>query len=401
MSKIGIIKEGKVPIDRRVPVTPQQALQIEKTFGVEVLVQSSDIRCYSDDDYRDAGLRVVESLEDCDIILGVKEVPIEKLIPGKTHFFFSHTIKKQDYNRNLLRSILDKQIRLIDWETLTDGSGNRIIAFGRWAGIVGAYNGLWTYGKRFNLFELRRANECFDYEDLKTEYQKIKLPNIKIAITGRGRVTKGAMEVLLGAGIKQVSPSDFLSQQFDGPVFTQLSSSDYNKKKDGGEFVRSEFYQNPERYAGDFKKYTEAADLLIACAFWDPSAPVLFEREEALDAAFQIKVIADITCDIEGSIPSTKQPSTIDDPIYDYNPASDRVEDALSQEANITVMAVDNLPCELPRDASESFGNEFIDNVIEHLLGDDEADIIANATITNEGSLMPRYTYLQDFVDGK
>lgn len=401
MTKIGIIKEGKIPIDRRVPLTPQQAKSIQENYDVEVAVQSSDIRCFTDDDYRNAGLTIVDSVDDCDIILGVKEVPIDKLIPNKTHFFFSHTIKKQDYNRDLLRSILDKKIRLIDWETLTNENGNRIIAFGRWAGIVGAYNALWTYGKRYNLFNLRRANECFDYEDLKKEFEKIDLPNIKIALTGGGRVTKGAMEVLHGVGISQVTPHDFLTQRFEEPVFTQLNSRDYNKRKDGGEFHRNEFYTNPELYDGDFLKYAKVTDLLIACAFWDPAAPVLFHREDIIRDDFDIRIIADITCDIEGSIPSTKKPSTIDDPIYDYNPSDDEIEQALTDEGNITVMAVDNLPCELPRDASQSFGNELVNNVIPHLLGDDEKGIIQRATITKDGVLTENYAYLQDYVDGQ
>lgn len=401
MTKIGIIKEGKVPIDRRVPLTPQQAKYVQDNFDVEIMVQKSDIRCFSDEDYLEAGLSVVDAIDDCDIILGVKEVPIEKLEPNKTHFFFSHTIKKQDYNRDLLRAILDKKIKLIDWETLTNENGKRIIAFGRWAGIVGAYNGLWTYGKRYNLFHLRRANECFDYDDLKTELTKVKLPNIKIALTGGGRVTKGAMEILLGIGVRQVSSHDFLNGRYDEPVFTQLNSRDYNKRKDGAEFHRTDFYTQPELYEGDFLKYTKVADILIACAYWAPAAPVLFQREDILRDDFKIKVIADITCDIEGSIPSTKKPSTIDDPIYDYNPSDDRVEEAITDEGNITVMAVDNLPCELPRDASESFGNELVNNVIPHLLGNDEQQIIHRATITSGGKLTEKYAYLQDYVDGK
>jgi len=401
MTKIGIIKEGKVPIDKRVPLTPAQAKQLKESYKVEVVAQSSDIRCFTDDDYRQAGIDIVDSIEDCDIILGVKEVPISNLIPNKTHFFFSHTIKKQDYNRDLLRAILDKNIRLIDWETLTNENQNRVIAFGRWAGIVGAYNALWTYGKRYNLFHIRRAHECFDYEDLKSEFKKIGLPNIKIALTGGGRVTKGAMEVLHGVGISHVTPRDFLENRFDEPVFTQLNSRDYNKRKDGGEFHRHEFYDHPELYEGDFKQYTQVTELLIACAFWDPTAPVLFHREDIMNNDFDIKVIADITCDIEGSIPSTKQPSTIDDPIYDYNPSDDEVEEALSDEGNITVMAVDNLPCELPRDAPESFGSQFLENVAEHLLVNDAKNIIQKATIAENGSLTKRYDYLQDYVDGQ
>ena len=401
MTKIGLIKEGKFPIDRRVPLTPIQAKKVKSDFGVNLVVQSSDIRCFSDQDYKDVDIEVVDSVDDCDIILGVKEVPVNKLVENKIHFFFSHTIKKQSYNRNLLQAILKKKIKLIDWEVLTNSDGNRVIAFGRWAGIVGAYNGLLTYGKRYNLFNIRKANECFDYVDLKTELSKIKLPNIKIAVTGGGRVAKGAMEVLLGAGIRQVTSRDYLEERFNEPVFTQLNSRDYHKRMNGGVFHRSEFYDSPEKYRSDFLKYTKVTKLLIACAFWNPSAPVLFKREDIIRDDFGIKVIADITCDIEGSIPCTKQSSIIDDPIYDYNPSDDQVEQALTDEGNITVMAVDNLPCELPKDASESFGNELVNNVLPCLLESDKEGTISRATITAEGKLTERYAYLQDYVDGQ
>lgn len=400
MPKIGLIKEGKIPIDKRVPLTPLQAKEVKEKFDVELVAQSSDIRCFTDQDYKDQGIDIVDSVADCDIILGVKEVPIEMLEAGKTHFFFSHTIKKQDYNRELLRAILTKNVRLVDWETLTNENDKRIIAFGRWAGIVGAYNGLWTFGRRYNLFEIRRANECFDYADLKSEYSKINLPPIKIAVTGGGRVSKGAIEVLLGIGIRQVTVHDYLEKNFKEPVFSQLNTRDYNKRIDNSEFHRSEFYSNPELYKSDFKKFTKVTDLLIAGAFWDPASPVLFTRQDIVRDDFDIRVIADITCDIEGSIPSTKQPSTIDDPIYDYNPSDDIVEQALSDEGNITVMAVDNLPCELPRDASDSFGNELINNVLPELLGSDSKGIIKGATITENGKLTDAYAYLQDYVDG-
>lgn len=400
--KIGLIKEGKVPIDRRVALTPFQAKEVMSKFpGVEIVAQSSDIRCFSDQDYENEGVKVVDDVSDCDIILGVKEVRINDLIPNKTFFFFSHTIKKQDYNRELLRSILSKNIRLIDYETLTDANSQRIIAFGRWAGIVGAYNGIWTFGKRYNLFNLRRAHECFDLEDLKTEFAKVKLPSIKIVVTGGGRVAKGAMEVLHGMNIKKVTPAVFLKERFDFPVFTQLNTRDYNVKKDGSEFSRNEFYESPELYESDFLKYARVADVLIASAFWDPHAPVLFKREDITKEDFKLNIVADITCDIEGSIPSTKKPSTIDEPIYDFNPTDDRVEPALSDEANVTVMAVDNLPCELPRDASESFGNELVNNVLPHLLGNDTEKIIERATIAEKGQLTSYYDYLQDYVDGR
>lgn len=400
--KIGIVREGKVPIDRRTPLTPVQAGQIMKTFpGTKVVAQTSDIRCFTDDDYLKEGIEVVDSLDDCDVILGVKEVPIKDLIPGKTYFFFSHTIKKQAYNRGLLQAILQKKIRLIDYETLTDKEKKRIIAFGRWAGIVGAYNGIWTFGRRYNLFDLRRAKDCFDLEDLKTEFTKVNLPPVMITVTGGGRVAKGAMEVLHGMNIRKVTPFDFLQERFDFPVFTQLNTRDYHKRKDGGDFSRQEFYQSPGHYEADFLKYARKTDILIAAAFWDPHAPVLFRREDILKDHFRIRVIADITCDIEGSIPSTKRASTIEDPVYDYIPSDDETEKAFGDEGNITVMAIDNLPCELPRDASESFGNELVHNVLPHLLGDDEEGVIRRAIIAENGALTPGYTYLQDFAEGK
>lgn len=403
MSKltIGIIKEGKVPIDRRVPITPSQVKEIIKHHP-EVIIncQRSDIRCFEDSEYEKAGAILVNDVSDCEVILGVKEVPLDMLADGKTHFFFSHTIKKQAYNRELLRTIMSKKIRLIDWECLTDLSARRLIAFGRYAGIVGAYNGILTYGQRYNLFKLRPAHTCFDLEDMRTEFDKVKLPNIKIALTGGGRVAKGAMEVLFGMKIRRVSPAEFLKERFNEPVFTQLNTRDYNSRVNGGGFDRDEFYDDPENYESSFLPFAQKADILIAGAFWDPKAPVLFTKENAVQQDFNIRVIADITCDIEGSIPSTKQPSTIEDPIYDYNPSNDRVEPAFVDEGNITVMAVDNLPCELPRNASEDFGKEFIRSILPNLLGEDKDAILERATITQNGELTPAYHYLQDFVNG-
>lgn len=402
MPKIGILKEGKVPVDKRVAITPQQAGFIKHNFSdVELVCQKSDIRCFSDEDYTSEGIELVDHVDDCDIIFGVKEVPLGQLIPDKTYFFFSHTIKKQDYNRALLNEVLDKNIRLIDYETLTDANSQRIIAFGRYAGIVGAYNGIWSFGKRYNLFKIRRANECFDLDDMKSEYEKITLPAMKIAITGGGRVAKGAMEVLLGLGVQKVTPERFVKEDFSKPVFTQLNSRDYNIHTEGNEFNRTEFFDHPEHFQSDFYQYAKCTDLLIACAYWNPKAPVLFTREEATHRDFKINIIADVTCDIEGSIPSTIRPATIDDPVFDYDPTTGKERPAFSDEGNITVMSVDNLPCELPRNASEDFGHELVNNVLPCLLGDDPDKIIPRATIAEQGKLTSYYAYLQDYADEK
>ena len=401
MLKIGVVREGKIPVDERVPLTPDHAAYLTSHYpDAEVMVQKSEIRCFHDEDYRSANIPVMDDVSGADLLLGVKEVPIDKLIEGKTYIFFSHTIKKQAYNRELLIAILEKNITLIDYELLTNNQGRRIVAFGRYAGIVGAYNGILTFGIRYNLFKIRRAHDCFDLEDLKTEYAKVKLPPVKIVITGGGRVARGAQEVMHGMGIKEVTTEDFISRTYDHPVYTQLHSSDYNKHKEAKQFSDEVFHTYPHEFEGDFLKYAHQADILIAGAYWDPAAPVLFKREHILDKAFKLKVIADITCDIEGSIPSTLQPCTIDDPVYDYDPIEGLVDTPYTNENNITVMAVDNLPCELPRDASKDFGKELVENVLPHLIADDHEGIIQRATITSNGTLTDRFSYLQDFVDG-
>lgn len=397
--KLGIIREGKIPPDKRVPFTPQQVEEIRQRFPqVSIVCEASDVRCYRDEEYHSLGIPVVKDISDCDILMGIKEVPVDALIENKTYLFFSHTMKKQPHNKKLLQTALNKKIRLIDYEALKDRQGNRLVAFGRYAGIVGAYNGLWTYGKRYHTFTLRRAFECFDVNDLKRELRKVKLPPVKIILTGAGRVGKGAMETLDSAGIRKVNVEDFLSVKFDEPVYVQLSSADYHVRNDGGSFNREEFHKHPERYVSTFKKFTAVADILMAGAFWNPVAPKLFSRDDMLAGNFTIKIIADITCDVGGSIPSTKQASTIPDPLYDYDPATDSVTAPFSDNKFITTMAVDNLPCELPRSASQEFGRDLIDRILKPLLGDDPEEIIDRATITKNGSLTKSFVYLADYI---
>jgi saccharopine dehydrogenase (NAD+, L-lysine forming) len=398
-TKIGLLRERKSPPDKRVPFTPLQVEEIHQRFpNVIVVCEQSSVRCFSSEEYIEHGSAVQVDLADCNILMGIKEVPPADILNGKTYIIFSHTIKKQPYNRKLLQSILEKKATLIDYEAMKDTQGNRLVAFGRYAGLVGAYNGLLTYGKRFNLFALRRAFECFDVNDLKIELRKVNLPPIKIILTGTGRVAKGAMETLDTAGIRKVSPADFLHRQFGEPVYTQLGSPDYHFRKEGGAFNREEFHLIPEKYASNFREYTRVADLLMAGAFWNPNAPVLFTREEMQAADFKITVIADITCDIGGSIPSTKKASSIDEPIYDYNPQTDSVHLPLSDERHVTVMAIDNLPCELPRSASEEFGRDLIDRILKPLLGADTEHIIDRATIARDGKLTAHFQYLRDYV---
>ena len=401
--KIGIIKEGKIPVDKRVALSPKACKEVlEKYPEVEICVASSEIRCYKDHEYEELGIPVMADVSHCDILLGIKEVPIAELVAQKIYLYFSHTIKEQPYNRDLLVAMLNKQIQMVDYEVLTDEKGNRVIAFGRYAGLVGAYNGIMAYGKRHQLFELKPAHECFDLAEMKAECRKIAeaLPAVKIVVTGGGRVAKGAMETLAEMGIQQVSPSEFLEKEYDKPVFAQLNSEDYHVRKDGSSFDYPHFYQYPEAYNSTFLPFTQAADILVAAAYWHPASPVLFTKADMRAEEFKIRVIADITCDIEGSIPSTKQPSTISDPLYDYNRELEKLEAPLSDTKNVTVMAVDNLPNELPRDASDAFGRQLIDFVLPNLLGNDEEGMIARASISKGGKLTSKFEYLQNYVNG-
>lgn len=398
--RLGILREGKVPPDKRVPLTPLECSELLKRFpNVEIYIQPSPIRSYADDEYTAFGLPLVEDLSNCDILMGVKEVPVDMLIPGKKYMFFSHTIKKQPHNRKLLQAILDKKIQLIDYECLTDKEHNRIIGFGRYAGIVGAYNGILGYGKKYDLFHLKPANKCRDRAEMEEEMRRVKLPNIKILLTGGGRVANGAIETLSALKIRKVTPYEFLHNSYREPVYCQLHSKDYHEAKDGSSWNLKDFYSHPEKYNSTFLKYTQVTDLLITGHFWDPHQPKLFSKEDMKQPGFHISVIADITCDIDGSVPSTVRASTIAEPFYGYNPATENIDMPFSSRT-ITVMAVDNLPCELPRDASDDFGKELSERVLPYVFGEDTEGMIERASITRDGKLMPAFEYLSDYVAG-
>lgn len=396
---IGIIREGKNPPDRRVAFCPDQLKCLRELFGEKLsfVVESSPDRSYSDDEYRDAGIEVADDISEADVFFGVKEVPIGNLIANKTYFFFSHTIKKQRYNKPLLRAILDKNIRLIDYEVLKDEEGNRVVAFGRWAGIVGAYNAFWTYGKKTALYDIKQASECKDLEELKRELKNVQLPPIKIVVTGAGRVGKGVREILEALKIPEVETHEFLHLYFEESVFTVLSSSDYNRRKVDGGYDREEFYASPENYESHFLKFAEAAEMLIAAAYWDPDAPRLFELEDINSPDFSISVIADVTCDIGGSIPTTLRASDILDPVYDVVRETGMEIQAFGSQTSISVMAIDNLPCELPRESSRAFGLMLEQWVIPALLKENDP-ILERATVARDGDLTLEFMYLRDFV---
>jgi len=398
--KIGIIREGKIPGDQRAPFTPEILKSVADSFAdqLECCVEQSNLRAFSNQEYLDKGVEIVVDMSDVDVLFGVKEVPIEQLIPNKTYFFFSHTIKKQAKNKGLLQAILAKSIRLIDYELLKNPAGERVVAFGRWAGIVGAYTAFWTYGKKTGLFEISRAMALKDLEGLKGELKQVVLPPIKIIVTGRGRVGKGVLEILEILKIKEVSSQEFLFQQFDEPVFVVVSSSDYLRRKSDGGFDKTHFYAYPEDYESHFLPFAEVGELLIAAAYWDPKAPRLFELDAIKSSNFSISIIADITCDLNGSIPTTHRTTTILDPIYDVDRKTAQELPAFGKQDSISVMAIDNLPCELPRESSTEFAQQLFQWVIPEL-GKANSSILEKATIARDGDLTLEFMYLSDYVD--
>ncbi|MEB8329850.1 NAD(P)-dependent oxidoreductase [Flavobacteriaceae bacterium KMM 6897] len=399
--KFGIIRERKNPPDRRVVLSPEACLKLRSIHpNATIIVEPSPIRIFKDEEYATKGFEVASKMEECDVLLGVKEVPMEDLIPNKKYFFFSHTIKKQPYNRDLLQTVLKKNIELYDHEVITNSNGQRLVAFGRYAGIVGAYNGIRAYGLKFDLFNLPKAEDLVDQKALIIELQNICLPNIKILLSGRGRVGNGAKEMLDAMGIKKVAIEDYLHNDFQEPVYCQIDASEYNKRKDGVRGNKADFFAHPEEYKSNFIRFTKVTDFYIAGHFYGDGAPYLYTREDAKDPSFKIKVVADVSCDIDGPVATTIKPSTIADPIYGYDAATETAVEFKNEKA-IAVMAVDNLPCELPRDASLGFGDAFLKNVIPAFFNNDADGVLLRARMTQNGKLTERYSYLQDFVEGK
>lgn len=399
--KFAIIKERKNPPDRRVVFSPEKLAEARAQFpNTEFVVESSDIRIFPDSAYQKLGFKVTDDVSDCDVMIGVKEVPIENLIPNKKYFYFSHTIKKQPYNRKLLKAMLEKNIEMYDHETIVKKSGARLIGFGRYAGLVGAYNGFRALGLRDNLFNLPKVETLADLDEVKAELDKITLPSIKILLTGTGKVAQGAKEILDHLKIKEISDALYLTSKFTEPVYVMADVMEYAKRKDGKVGDKWEFYKDPSGYESNFMPYAKETDVFIAGHFYGNNAPYLFTREDAKSPDFKINLVADISCDVDGPVASTLRASTIADPFYGYDPRTEK-EVAFNAQDAMTVMAVDNLPCELPKDASEGFGEMFLENVIPAFFNGDKRGILKRAKITENGKLTERFSYLQDYVDSK
>jgi saccharopine dehydrogenase (NAD+, L-lysine-forming) len=395
MLTIGLIREGKIPPDNRVSLTPAQSKWVQQNLPVTIKVQHCDTRCFNDREYMEAGIEVKEDLSDCDILLGIKEVPVRMLIPAKTYLFFSHTKKKQLYNQNLLQSIISKKITLIDYECLEHDDGTRIIGFGFFAGVVGAHNGMMAYGNRTGAFKLERVYKQRSFQQLIHTYFGLQLPLLKIAVTGSGRVAHGILEIMNLMEIHEAEPDEYLEQKFDYPVYVHLKGADLYEDKLTGKYSRIGFHQHPENYNCLFNKYVSETDILLNGVYWDERIPRLFEMDNIKNENFNIVTIADISDDRNGSVPCNIGDGTMEEPIYGIDKTTGKVT-LPYLENSIDIMAVGNLPNELPRDASRYFGEQLIKFILKDLIKGG-SKIITNATIVKEGVLTNEFNYLREY----
>lgn len=399
MIRIGIVREGKTPQDNRTPLSPKQCKDLLTKYpSLEIYVQPSPIRCFSDEEYQLQAIPLQEDLSHCDILMGVKEALIDTLIPHKTYLFFSHTKKAQPYNKKLMQALVTHQIRMIDYECLTHDDGHRIVGFGFWAGVVGAHNGLLEYGKKTGLYTLQPVHTYKNFEALKESYESFIVPPVKIVVTGTGRVASGILDILQYLDIAEVSPIDFLQKSYTYPVFTHLKGEDLYARKDDSTYNRDNFHAHADQYTCLFLPYAKQADILMNGIYWDHKIPRLFELNDIQHPQFKLPVIADITCDENGSVPCNVGASTIADPTYGFDKLTlQKTVPHLPIQQTIDIMAVDNLPNELPRDASKYFGGFLMTYVLPNLIEGIQSNVIKRATICEQGQLTSHFAYLHDY----
>ena len=406
INSIGIIKESRKD-ESRAPLAPYQISEIKKQFpSISFLVQPCNNRTFKNEEYEESGAKIIENLNDCDLLFGVKEVDDKKLIPNKTYVFFSHTYKlnKETLSnaqgtpgidkKELLRSVLKKNIKLIDYENIRDTNGSRYLGFGRFAGIVGCYNTLNLYLLQNKFQPLARAYKINNYERIIKNLSEIYFPKFKLLVTGDGRVNKGVQEVLKFTNIKKVSKKEFLERDFENPVYCNLDTKDYVAHKSKKPFDLKHFIEFPKEYESKTFDYLKVSDLYISAHYWDPSSPKIFTKKQIKQFS-NLKIIGDVTCDVDGSIPTTIKSTTIEEPNFYLN--TETFSEIDKFDSDLAVMAVDNLPSELPRDSSTEFGNGIVNEVIPYILGKDDGRIL-NSTIADKGRFLEKYTYLNEYI---
>lgn len=396
---IGILKESKAK-EHRVPLTPADAqLLLENYPNLLIKAEPSEKRVYTNRQYTNVGVKITDNLLDCNLLLGLKEVDIQKVIPGKTYLFFAHVAKMQHRKKSYFKQLASKKITLVDYEYLTNKNEKRIAAFGYWAGIAGLYNAFYALGKRYKTFELPLVSSFSSFNALFNKLNNLVLPPVKIIITGAGNSAKGVSDTLKKLGIKGVSQSAFLNKSFNFPVYCILSPRQFLVQKDGLPYSKADFKANRDQYISIFHQYAEVADLYFACHYWENNMPLLLTNNHLASKESRLKIVADISCDINGPIACTLKESTIENPFYDFNPLTQNIEPAFSSPDNINVMAVGNLPTMLPFDSSNYFSDVLTKKILPHFISEKDCEIIENATLLKNGQLTCAFNDLYDYLN--
>ena len=434
MTMIGIRIEDKYLMEKRVAITPNFVKELIEQHDIEFEVESSPKRVFTDEEYRKAGAKIVDRIKDSNIIFGVKEMPSEFFEEKKTYLFFSHTIKGQDYNMDLLRKMVEKKINLIEFEKITDDNGKRLIFFGRFAGLAGMINSFWSFGQRCKVLgyetpfsSLQQSYLYSSIEDaisaLSQVAKEIKLHGLPaelapltIGITGNGNVSKGAQEIINLFENKEITPSGLLDLKRNGNYDSKtiykiiFNENDLSVPLDSeAEFELQHYYKHPEEYKNDFERYVPEISILMNCMFWSPDFPRIitkdFLKELFKNQNSKLCVIGDVTCDPDGSIEATHIGTYIEDPVFVYNPENQ--ESTMGFEGDgVLIMAVDILPAELPRESSLAFSkalSEFIPALAKtnFELDFDELNIpmpFKRALILHQGEFTPDYEYMKAFL---
>ncbi|MDD5230521.1 MAG: bifunctional lysine ketoglutarate reductase /saccharopine dehydrogenase family protein [Candidatus Marinimicrobia bacterium] len=431
----GIRREDKNEWEARVPLTPSQVEALTGNYPVKFIVQPSPIRAFPDEDYLQAGAQISEDLDSCDVILAVKEIPSELLLPGKIYLFFSHTVKGQEYNQPMLKRLVELRATLIDYERIVDDAGKRLVFFGRYAGIAGMIDTLWALGQRLKLegyqMPLAEVKQAWRYSDLENAKESIRavgeqirnneLPAnvtpLVVGFTGYGNVSGGAQEIFDLLPCCELRPSD-LAQFYKSADFSNnflykvvFKEGDMFQVKDRRrKFDLQEYFRQPENYESRFEEYIPYLTVLVNAIYWDNRYPKLVTRK-FLKSAYQrgqpdfLKVIGDITCDIEGSIECNLATTTPGDPVYVYDPLAETIQMGFAGKGPV-ILAVDNLPSELPRDSSTMFGavlSEFIPRLAVTDFSQPFTSLnlppeLKRATILHKGKFTPDYQYMTEYI---
>jgi len=431
---LGIRREDKNRWEQRVPLTPQHVMELKKKHDIETFIQPSHIRVFTEDEYRNAGAHVQDSLTPSSVVFAVKEIPVDFFEKGKTYVFFSHTIKCQEHNMPMLKKMMEMECTLIDYERIVDRSGRRLVFFGRFAGLAGMVDTLWTFGQRLNWEHIdspfRKIKQTIHYKDLqdikkhfisvgkniKTKGLPQILTPLIIGFAGYGHVSMGAQEILNLLPVKEIKPGE-IDSIYKNPANKVIYKVVFKEEhmvqpvESDKKFDLNEYYSHPEKYSPVFERYIPSLSILMNCVFWNTQYPRLltktylkksFEKKEKL----RLKVIGDISVDINGAIEFTEKTTSPDSPVYMYNPSTDTIKDGYEGDG-IVVMAVDNLPCELPKESSQSFSETLIRFVPDMMKADftlDDFDLvklppeIKNAVILYQGKLTPTYNYINKYL---